>query len=39
MTYKHLTQEERYQIHALKRQSISITRIAAELQRDRSTIF
>lgn len=38
MTYKHLTQEERYQIHALKRQSISITRIAAELQRDRSTI-
>jgi len=38
MTYKHLTQEERYQIHALKRQNISVTRIAAELQRDRSTI-
>ncbi len=38
MTYKHLTQEERYQIHALKRQKISVTRIAAELQRDRSTI-
>ena len=38
MTYKHLTQEERYQIHALKRQNISLARIAAELQRDRSTI-
>ena len=38
MTYKHLTQEERYQIHALKRQNISLARIGAELQRDRSTI-
>ena len=38
MTYKHLTQEERYQIHALKRQNISLARISAELQRDRSTI-
>lgn len=38
MTYTHLTQEERYQIHALKRQNISLTRIAAELGRDRSTI-
>ena len=38
MTYTHLTQDERYQIHALKRQNISLGRIAAELQRDRSTI-
>jgi len=38
MTYTHLTQAERYQIHALKRQNISLARIAAELQRDRSTI-
>ena len=38
MTYTHLTQEERYQIHALKRQNISLARIGAELQRDRSTI-
>jgi len=38
MNYKHLAQEERYQIHALKRQNISLARIAAELQRDRSTI-
>ncbi len=38
MTYKHLTQDERYQIHALMRQNISVARIAAELQRDRSTI-
>lgn len=38
MTYKHLTQEERYQIHALKRQNISLARIAAELNRSRSTI-
>jgi len=36
MNYKHLAQEERYQIHALKRQNISLARIAAELQRDRS---
>jgi IS30 family transposase len=38
MTYTHLTQDERYQIHALKRQNISLARIGAELQRDRSTI-
>jgi IS30 family transposase len=38
MTYTHLTQDERYQIHALKRQKISLARIAAELQRDRSTV-
>ena len=38
MSYKHLTQDERYQIHSLKRQGISLGRIAAELQRNRSTI-
>ena len=38
MTYTHLTQEERYQIHALKRQGISRARIACELQRSPSTI-
>ena len=38
MTYKHLTQEERYQIHALRRQNISSAVIAAELMRSRSTI-
>ena len=38
MTYEHLTQEERYQIHALRRQNVSLARIAAELQRNRSTI-
>ena len=38
MTYKHLTQEERYQIHALKRQGIQLGRIAAELGRHRTTI-
>ena len=38
MTYTHLTQDDRYQIHALKRQNISLASIAAELQRDRSTI-
>jgi len=38
MTYTHLTQDERYQIHVLKRQNISLGRIAAELQRSRSTI-
>jgi IS30 family transposase len=38
MTYKHLTQEERYQIHAFMRQNISLARIAAEQQRVRSTI-
>ena len=38
MTYKHLTREERYQIHALRRQNISPAVIAAELMRSRSTI-
>jgi IS30 family transposase len=38
MTYTHLTQDERYQIHALKRQGVSLARIAAELARSRSTI-
>jgi transposase, IS30 family len=38
MTYTHLTQNERYQIHALKRQGISLGRIAAELLRSPSTI-
>ena len=38
MTYKHLTREERYQIHSLKRQGVSLGCIAAELQRNRSTI-
>ena len=38
MTYTHLTQEERYQIHSLKRQGISQARIAAELGRSPSTL-
>lgn len=38
MTYTHLTQDERYQIHTLKRQGISLACMAAELQRNRSTI-
>ena len=38
MTYTHLTQEERYQIHSLKRQGISQSRIAAELGRCPSTL-
>lgn len=38
MTYKHLTREERYQIHTLKRQGVSLGCIAAELGRNRSTI-
>lgn len=38
MTYTHLTQDERYQIHTLKRQGIGLACIAAELQRNRSTI-
>ena len=38
MTYTHLTQEERYQIYARRLQGVSISRIANELQRDRSTI-
>ena len=38
MSYKHLTREERYQIHILKRQGVSLGCIAAELGRHRSTI-
>ena len=38
MTYTHLTQEERYQIHHLKRQGIHLSHIAAELGRSPSTI-
>ena len=38
MTYTHLTQEERYQIHSLRRQGISQARIAAELARSSSAI-
>lgn len=38
MTYKHLTREERYQIHTLRRQGVSLGCIAAELGRSRSTI-
>jgi IS30 family transposase len=38
MTYEHLTREERYQIHALKRQGVRLAQIAAELKRHRSTI-
>jgi IS30 family transposase len=38
MTYKHLTREERYQIHALRRQNIRPAVIAAQLNRSRSTI-
>ena len=38
MTYTHLTQEERYQIHNLHRQGIHLSHIAAELGRSTSTI-
>ena len=38
MTYTHLTQDERYQIHTLKRQRIKLACIAAELLRSPSTI-
>lgn len=38
MTYTHLPQEERYQIHSLKRQGIHLPQIAAELGRSPSTI-
>ena len=38
MTYKHLTREERYQIHSLKRQGVALGCIAAELGRNRSTV-
>jgi len=38
MTYTHLTQEERYQIHALRKQGSTLAAIADELGRSRSTI-
>lgn len=38
MTYEHLTRDQRYQIHALKRQGASLGCIAAELRRNKSTI-
>jgi IS30 family transposase len=38
MTYTHLTQEERYQIHQLRRQGIGLSDIGAELGRSPSTI-
>lgn len=38
MTYKHLTREERYQIHALRRQGVGLGCVATELGRNRSTI-
>ena len=38
MTYTHLTQEERYQIHHLRRQGIHLSQIGAELGRSTSTI-
>lgn len=38
MNYTHLTREERYQIHALRSQRVSIAAIAVNLGRHRSTI-
>jgi IS30 family transposase len=38
MSYRHLTQEERYQIHALRTQAISLEAIALELGRSSATI-
>lgn len=38
MTYTHLTQDERYQIHNLRRQGIHLSHIAAQLGRSTSTI-
>ena len=38
MNYTHLSREERYQIHALRRQGLSYARIAAELNRSVATI-
>ena len=38
MNYTHLTREERYQIHVLRRQGLSCADIARELHRHRSTI-
>ena len=36
--YRHLTCDERCQIHALKKSGLSVPAIAAQLGRDRSTI-
>jgi transposase, IS30 family len=38
MSYTHLTQDERYQIHELKRMGVSLKDIALELKRSPSTI-
>jgi len=38
MSYAHLTQDERYQIYAYKQVGKSISEIAAELDRNKSTI-
>ena len=38
MNYTHLSQNERYQIHALRRISVSCAQIARELNRHRSSI-
>ena len=38
MSYTHLSREERYPIHALRRQGLSCARIAAELHRSVATI-
>ena len=38
MNYTHLTREERYQIHALRRRGLSCADIARDLQRHRSSI-
>jgi transposase, IS30 family len=38
MSYHHLSQNERYQIYALKRAGLTITQIANELSRCASTI-
>ena len=38
MSYSHLTQDERYQISIFKAQKLSISQIAIELKRHRSTI-
>lgn len=38
MNYTHLSREERYQIHALRRRKVAVAAIAADLGRHRSTI-
>ncbi len=38
MNYTHLSREERYQIHALRRRGVAIAAIAADLQRHPSSI-